>query len=76
MSQSTQTAVKVIVQDVRSRYSFGKVWTAAVVAGEVTSKNQDKLVAHAVKLKAGRKHDLSKLKFATLLTKVQAKLVA
>ena len=61
-------------QAARTRFSFGKVWNTAVMAGNVTDKN--KLVAHAVKLKAGRKYDLSKLKFATLLAKVQAKLVA
>jgi hypothetical protein len=79
MDQDTQTQDKVkakylVQRAARTRYSFGKVWTAAVVAGQVTDK--DKLVAHAVKLKAGRKYDLSKLKFGTLLAKVQAKLVA
>lgn len=77
MEQVTQTQVKSIAKYLeqraaRKRFSFGKVWTAAVIAGDVTDK--DKLVAHAVKLKAGRKYDLSKLKFETLLGKVQAKL--
>ena len=71
---ATKPVAKYLVQrQARTRYSFGKVWMAAVTAGDVSDK--DKLVAHAVKLKAGRKHDLSKLKFATLLAKVQSKLV-
>lgn len=56
-------------QDARKRFSFGKVWIQAVLAGKVSDK--DKLVAHAVKLKAGRKSDLKKVKFDTLLGKVQ-----
>lgn len=83
MTTSTQTTVvapvvskpvaKYLVQrSQRTRFSFGKVWVAAVLNGDVSDK--DKLVAHAVKLKAGRKYDLKKLKFETLLAKVQAKL--
>ena len=73
-ANTTRTAAYLVKQDARKRFSFGPVWNAAVVAGTVTDK--DKLVAQAVKLKAGRKYDLSKLRFATLLAKVQAKLAA
>ena len=75
MTQDTQTqarAAYLVQRDARKRFSFGPTWTAAVTAGTVTDK--DKLVAHAVKVKAGRKSDLSKLRFTTLLAKVQAKL--
>ena len=58
----------------RKRFSFGPVWNAAVIAGVAT--DQDKLVAHAVKLKVGAKSDMKRLKFATLLAKVQVKLSA
>jgi hypothetical protein len=67
-------AAYLIQRDARKRFSFGKVWIQAVLAGKVSDK--DKLVAHAVKLKAGRKYDLKKLKDETLLAKVQAKLQA
>ncbi len=62
-------AAYLVQRDARKRFTFGKVWTAAVAAGTVSDK--DKLVAHAVKLKAGRKSDLTKLRFETLLAKVQ-----
>jgi len=68
--QSTKARAAYLVQrDARKRFSFGKVWTEAVVAGAVSDK--DKLVAHAVKLKAGKRSDLRKLRFETLLAKVQ-----
>lgn len=70
MSQvQTTKAAYLVKRDARTRFSFGKVWTAAVQAGKVSDK--DKLVAHAIKLKAGRASDLKKLKFETLLSKVQ-----
>jgi hypothetical protein len=73
--ETTKPTAKYLVQRAaRTRYSFGKVWTAAVLEGKIS--DTDKLVAHAVKLKAGRKSDLKKLKFSTLLAKVQAKLAA
>lgn len=53
----------------RKRYSFGPAWLNAVLGGVVNDK--DKLIAHAVKLKVGAKSDVSKLKFETLLEKVQ-----
>lgn len=69
-AQTQTTTTKAEAQRAaRKRFSFGKVWNAAVMAGKVTDKN--KLVAQAVKLKAGRKYDLNKLKFETLLAKVQ-----
>lgn len=71
-AEAKARAAYLVQRDARKRFSFGKVWVEAVIAGTVT--DQDKLVAHAVKLKAGRKGDLSKLKFATLLGKVQTKL--
>lgn len=63
-----------VAQQARKRFSFGNVWLNAVLAGVVTDK--DKLVAHAVALKVGRKWDLNKLKFDTLLNKVQTALLA
>ena len=72
--QAAQTEVQaraayLVQRDARKRFTFGKVWNQAVKDGKVT--DQAKLVAHAVKLKAGRKYDLNKLKFETLLAKVQ-----
>jgi len=66
---SKSKAAYLVQRDARKRFSFGQVWTNAVLAGEVSDK--DKLVAHAVKLKAGSKSDLRRLKFETLLAKVQ-----
>ena len=67
-------AAYLVQRDARKRFTFGKVWNQAVVEGKVT--DHAKLVAHAVKLKAGRKYDLNKLKFETLLQKVQKALAA
>lgn len=58
----------------RKRFSFGPVWTKAVIDG--TATDAAKLVEHAVKLKVGSRSDLKKLKLATLRTKVAAKLQA
>jgi hypothetical protein len=58
----------------RKRFSFGKVWTAAVKEGKVTDRA--KLVEHGVKLKAGSRAALKHLRFETLLAKVQNALVA
>jgi hypothetical protein len=71
-TQTTQVATpaKYLVQQAaRQRFSFGPAWNKAVLAGDV--KDVNKLVAHAVKLKTGKKSDLKKVKFATLLAKVQ-----
>jgi hypothetical protein len=69
------TPAKYLVQQAaRQRFSFGPAWNKAVLGGDI--KDVNKLVAHAVKLKAGRKSDLKKLKFATLLAKVQKHLAA
>lgn len=58
-----------VAQQARKRFSFGNVWLNAVLAGVI--EDRQKLVAHAVKLKVGRKYDLNQLKFDTLLAKVQ-----
>jgi len=59
----------------RTRYSFGgNGWLNKVLAGNVD--DHAKLVAHGVKLKVGRKYDLSKLKMDTLIAKVQTALTA
>jgi len=75
---ATATEVKMtkaeLQRQARKRFSFGKVWTAAVVAGNVTDRA--KLVEHAVKLKAGKSYDLKQLRFETLLAKVQKALEA
>lgn len=62
-------AAYLIQRDARKRYSFGQVWINSVIGGQVS--DTDKLIAHAVKLKTGSKSDLRRLKFETLLTKVQ-----
>ena len=67
-------AAYLVQRDARTKFTFGKVWSQAVLDGKVQDKA--KLVAHAVKLKAGRKYDLNKLKFETLLAKVQKALEA
>lgn len=83
MTEATTQAVKttatkaratyLVQRDARKRFSFGKVWSEAVKAGQVSDK--DKLVAHAIKLKAGKRSDLCKLRFETLLAKVQKALL-
>ena len=62
-------AAYLIQRENRKSFTFGKVWNKAVQEGKVTDKQ--KLVAQAVKLKVGRKWDMNKLKFETLLMKVQ-----
>lgn len=84
MSETTQVAtVETIVSSTpksviqranRKRFSFGPVWNASVVAG--TATDFAKLVEQAVKLQAGSRSDLQKLKLATLRDTVAAKLQA
>ena len=62
-------AAYLIQRENRKSFTFGKVWNKAVQEGKVS--DQQKLVAQAVKLKVGRKWDMNKLKFETLLMKVQ-----
>ena len=62
-------AAYLIQRENRKSFTFGKVWNKAVQEGKVSDKQ--KLVAQAVKLKVGRKWDMNKLKFETLLMKVQ-----
>lgn len=64
MEQSTATQAQIG----RKRFSFGPVWSAAVIAGNV--KDHDKLIAHGLKLKVGSRSTLKTLKFETLLGKV------
>ncbi len=73
MTEAT-TPKSVAARAARKRFSFGPTWNAAVIAGKAT--DQAKLVAQGVKLKAGSRSDLKKLKLATLRTKVAAKLAA
>ena len=71
-SEKVEAKVKaayLIQREARKSFTFGKVWNKAVQEGKVTDKQ--KLVAQAVKLKVGRKWDMNKLKFETLLMKVQ-----
>lgn len=76
--EATQVQVKIskvkAQMAARKRFSFGKVWNAAVVAGTVT--DQAKLVAQASSLKLGAKSDLKRLKFDTLRNKVAKALEA
>ena len=58
----------------RKRFSFGPVWSAAVVAGTIT--DHDKLIAHAIKLKVAGRSEATRLKFETLRTKVAAAIEA
>jgi hypothetical protein len=71
--QAVKKAKYLLQRETRQRFSFGNAWTNAVLGGVVSDK--DKLVAHAVKLKVGAKSDLTRLKFETLLAKVQNALV-
>ena len=71
---AAKTVKPLITTSDRKRFSFGPVWNAAVLAGKIT--DQEKLVAHAVKLKVGAKSDIKRLKFDTLLAKVTAALQA
>jgi hypothetical protein len=69
----TATVAKYLVQRAkRTRYSFGPTWNKAVVDGKVS--DHDKLIAHAVKLKVAQRATAKKLRFETLLAKVQQKL--
>ena len=71
-SEKVEAKVKaayLIQRENRKSFTFGKVWNKAVQEGKVS--DQQKLVAQAVKLKVGRKWDMNKLKFETLLMKVQ-----
>jgi len=66
-------AAYLVKQDNRKRFSFGKVWNAAVLEGKVADRA--KLVEQGFKLKVARsRSDVRKLKFETLLARVQAKL--
>lgn len=77
MSETTQVETQVTPKSVaqrasRKRFSFGPVWNKSVIEGKAT--DVAKLVEQAVKLKAGSRSDLKKLKLATLRAKVAAKL--
>ncbi|WP_407304240.1 hypothetical protein [Acinetobacter sp.] len=74
MENQAQTTVKAAPkyleqQAARTTFTFGPVWNAAVLGGKV--KDFDKLVAHAAKLQCGKKSDLRRTKFDTVLVKVQ-----
>ncbi|WP_407305417.1 hypothetical protein [Acinetobacter sp.] len=70
MENQVKAAPKYLAQQAaRKSFTFGPVWNAAVLGGNV--KDFDKLVAQAAKLKVGKKSDLRRTKFATVLAKVQ-----
>jgi hypothetical protein len=70
MENQTKATPKYLAQQAaRKSFTFGPVWNAAVLGGHV--HDFDKLVAHAVKLKCGKKSDLKRTKFQTVLAKVQ-----
>jgi hypothetical protein len=73
MAQVTQTATET---GRAPRFSFGPVWSAAVVAGTIKSQSHEKLIAHAVHLKIAARSDAKRLKFDTLLAKVAAAITA
>lgn len=68
----TTTPKSVAQRASRKRFSFGPVWNKSVIEGKAT--DVAKLVEQAVKLKAGSRSDLKKLKLVTLRAKVAAKL--
>jgi hypothetical protein len=75
VTETTKPARGTKVKDqmaARKRFSFGPVWTNAVMSGKVT--DTAKLVAHAKALKLGSASDLQRLKFDTLLSKVSTAL--
>lgn len=70
MQNQAKTTPKYLAQQAaRTNFTFGPVWNAAVLGGNV--KDFDKLVAQATKLKVGKKSDLKRTKFQTVLAKVQ-----
>lgn len=70
-----ERAAYLLQRDGRKKCTFGKVWKSHVIAGTITDRV--KLVEHAFKLKLGKsRYDLKKLKYETLLGKVQAVLIA
>ena len=72
---TTVKAAYLVQQDNRKRFSFGKVWNLAVLAGNVADRA--KLVEQGFKLKVARnRSDVRKLAPTTLLARVQAKLTA
>ena len=73
------TATNTQVTTRKRSFSFGPVWSAAVVAGKVSNREtlaHEKLIAHAVKLKIGSRSNIKRLKFDTLLAKVAAALTS
>lgn len=74
-SDNAVRAAYLVQRDGRKKCTFGKVWKANVIAGTITDRV--KLVEHAFKLKLGKsRYDLKKLKYETLLGKVQTALQA
>ena len=75
INEQATRAAYLVQRDGRRKCTFGKVWKANVIAGTITDRV--KLVEHAFKLKLGKsRYDLKKLKYETLLGKVQAALIA
>lgn len=75
INEQATRAAYLVQRDGRKKCTFGKVWKANVIAGTITDRV--KLVEHAFKLKLGKsRYDLKKLKYETLLSKVQAALIA
>lgn len=74
INEQATRAAYLVQRDGRKKCTFGKVWKANVIAGTITDRV--KLVEHAFKLKLGKsRYDLKKLKYETLLGKVQAALI-
>lgn len=75
INEQATRAAYLVQRDGRKKCTFGKVWKANVIAGTITDRV--KLAEHAFKLKLGKsRYDLKKLKYETLLSKVQAALIA
>lgn len=75
MENQVKAPAKYLAQQAaRTTFTFGPVWNTAVLGGNV--KDFNKLVAHAAKLKLGKKSDLKRTKFDTVLAKVQKHLAA
>jgi hypothetical protein len=75
-TETTKAVAKSVAQRAkRERFSFGPVWSQAVIDGKAT--DEPKILAHLIALKvAGAASDVKKLKAETVLDKLQAALLA
>jgi hypothetical protein len=76
VAETTKAVAKSVAQRAkRERFSFGPVWSQAVIDGKAT--DEPKILAHLIALKvAGAASDVKKLKAETVLDKLQVALLA